>query len=60
MRVEVNRVFNSVARNLGINDYTQNIDSWAEWAFEAEQYIGGLKTFQEREITYATSTAVLL
>ena len=55
MRVEVNRVFNSVARNLGINDYTQNIDSWAEWAFEAEQYIGGLKTFQEREITYATS-----
>ena len=58
MRVEVNRVFNSVARNLGINDYTQNIDSWAEWAFEAEQYIGGLKTFQEREITYATSTDV--
>jgi len=52
MHVPVNRVFNNVSRNLGLKEYSQHIDSWAEWAFEAEQYIGSLDTFLEKEITY--------
>ena len=54
MHVPVNRVFNNVARNLGLNNYNNNIDSWAEWAFEAEQYIGSNKTFLQKEITYSS------
>ena len=52
MHIPVNRVFNNVSRNLGLREYSQHIDSWAEWAFEAEQYIGSLDTFLEKEITY--------
>jgi len=52
MHVPVNRVFNNVSRNLGLSEYTEHIDTWAEWAFEAEQYIGSLDTFLESEITY--------
>ena len=57
MYVPVNRVFNNVSRNLGLNEYTRHIDTWAEWSFEAEQYIGSLDTFIEKEITYSTTTA---
>ncbi len=52
MHVPVNRVFNNVSRNLGLDNYTQHIDTWAEWAFEAEQYIGSNNTFLKKEITY--------
>lgn len=52
MHVPVNRVFNNVSRNLGLENYTQHIDTWAEWAFEAEQYIGSNNTFLKKEITY--------
>lgn len=55
MHVSVQRVFNNVARNLGLNEYTEHFDSWAEWAFEAEQYIGSLNTFLEKEITYSAT-----
>ena len=57
MHISVNRVFNNVARNLGLNNWIENIDSWAEWAFEAEQYIGSNQTFLEKEITYSDTTA---
>ena len=57
MHISVNRVFNNVARNLGLHNWIENIDSWAEWAFEAEQYIGSNKTFLEKEITYSDTTA---
>jgi hypothetical protein len=57
MHIPVNRVFNNVARNLGLQDWTDNVDSWAEWAFEAEQYIGSNQTFLEKEITYSSTTA---
>ena len=57
MHVSVNRVFNNVARNLGLSDWNDNVDSWAEWAFEAEQYIGSNQTFLEKEITYSDTTA---
>ena len=58
MHTPVNRVFNNVSRNLGLNEYTEHIDTWAEWAFEAEQYIGSLDTFLETEITYQLDTPV--
>jgi hypothetical protein len=58
MHVPVNRVFNNVARNLGLNNYNNNIESWAEWAFEAEQYIGSNKTFLQKEITYTNGEPV--
>lgn len=54
MHVPVNRVFNNVSRNLGLKNFTENLDSWAEWAFEAEQYIGSNKTFLQKEIVYST------
>jgi hypothetical protein len=55
MHIPVNRVFNNVSRNLGLKEYTEHIDSWAEWSFEAEQYIGSNKTFLEKEIVYSPS-----
>ena len=57
MHVPVNRVFNNVARNLGLSEWTTNIDSWAEWAFEAEQYIGSNKTFLQTEAVYSKTPA---
>lgn len=57
MHVPVNRVFNNVSRNLGLDNYTNHLDTWAEWAFEAEQYIGSNNTFLKKEITY-NKTAV--
>jgi hypothetical protein len=55
MFVPVHRVFNNVSRNLGLENYTNNIDAWAEWAFEAEQYIGSNKTFLQKEIVYSST-----
>jgi hypothetical protein len=52
MHVPVNRVFNNVSRNLGLDNYTAHLDTWSEWAFEAEQYIGSNNTFLKKEITY--------
>jgi len=57
MHVPVNRVFNNVSRNLGLEEYSSHVDSWAEWAFEAEQYIGSLDTFIEKEIIYSSTPA---
>lgn len=53
MHVPVNRVFNNVARNFGLKNYTNNLDSWSEWAFEAEQYIGSNKTFLQKELVFS-------
>lgn len=57
MHVPVNRVFNNVSRNLGLQTYANNLDSWSEWAFEAEQYIGSNKTFLQKEIVYSATPA---
>lgn len=57
MHISVNRVFNNVSRNLGLKNYSNNLDSWSEWAFEAEQYIGSNKTFLQKEIVYSTNCA---
>ena len=58
MRVSAFRVFNNVSRNLGLREYNKHVDSWAEWVFEAEQYIGSKDTFERAERTYATETAL--
>lgn len=55
MHVPVNRVFNNVSRNLGLQTYANNLDSWSEWAFEAEQYIGSNKTFLQKEVVYSST-----
>ena len=57
MHVPVNRVFNNVARNFGLKNYTNNLDTWSEWAFEAEQYIGSNKTFLQKELVYSANCA---
>jgi hypothetical protein len=54
MHVPIQRVFTTVARNLGLKDFKAHIDSWVEWAFEGEQYIGSLSTFERTERTYKT------
>ena len=57
MRVSAFRVFNNVSRNLGLREYNKHIDSWAEWVFEAEQYIGSKDTFERAEKIYSTEPA---
>ena len=54
MHVPIQRVFTTVARNLGLKDFKAHIDSWIEWGFEAEKHIGGLGTL------YFTSLPFLL
>ena len=57
MYIEIERIFSTVMRNLGIDDYAQYEDSWIEWAYEAEKYIGSLDTFLTKETTYTSSGA---
>lgn len=44
-------------RNLGIDNYSKYEDSWIEWAYEAEKYIGSFDTFLTKELTYNSSGA---
>lgn len=55
MHVPIQRVFTTVARNLGLKDFKAHIDSWIEWGFEAEKHIGGLGTLLEKDIVYKAS-----
>ena len=57
MYIELENVFQSVSRNLGIKNYDHHIDEWIEWSFEAEKYIGSLDTFRMVEATYTTTGA---
>lgn len=57
MYTHIERIYNTVARNLGLRDYSSNINSWVEWAFEAELLIGSRDTFEEVEYTYSASGA---
>ena len=34
MHIHIDRVFTTVARNLGLEDYSRYIDNWIEWAYE--------------------------
>jgi hypothetical protein len=57
MYTHIERIYNTVGRNLGLRDYSDNINSWTEWAFEAELLIGSRDTFEEREYTYSSTGA---
>jgi len=57
MYTHIERIYNTVGRNLGLKDYSQYIDSWVEWAFEAELLIGSRDTFEESEYTYSSTGA---
>jgi len=57
MYTHIERIYNTVARNLGLKDYSSHINSWVEWAFEAELLIGSRDTFEEVESTYSSTGA---
>tara|TARA_R100000458_G_C8254127_1_gene230510 strand:- start:272 stop:1342 length:1071 start_codon:yes stop_codon:yes gene_type:complete len=57
MYAHIERIYNTVARNLGLKDYSYHINSWVEWAFEAELLIGSRDTFEESESTYSSTGA---
>mgnify|MGYP000492296537 CR=1 FL=1 len=61
MQVSVKRIIGNVARNLGLNNPSEHIESFIEWAFEAEEKIGSFSTFAEKEatLTVATNKALL-
>jgi len=52
MHINIDRVFTTVARNLGISDYSSRINNWIEWAYEAEKLIGSISTFVQKEAVY--------
>jgi hypothetical protein len=54
-RVSIYRVVSAVARNLGLPDANRYLDSFIEWAFEAEKKIGSFKTFIAKEREYSSS-----
>jgi len=55
MQVSVKRVIGNVARNLGLNNPSEHIESFIEWAFEAEEKIGSFTTFVDKEIDLVVS-----
>jgi len=57
MHVNIDRVFTTVSRNLGLHDYGTYIDSWIEWAYEAEKLIGSISTFVQKEAVYSADGA---
>ena len=42
MHTHIDRVFTTVSRNLGLQDFSKYVDNWIEWAYEAERYIGSM------------------
>lgn len=57
MHVNIDRVFTTVSRNLGLHDYGTYTDSWIEWAYEAEKLIGSISTFVQKEAVYSADGA---
>ena len=57
MHVHIDRVFTTVARNLGLKDFSRHTGNFIEWAYEAEKLIGSRDTFVEREVTYNSTGA---
>ena len=57
MHTHIDRVFTTVSRNLGLQDFSKYVDNWIEWAYEAERYIGSVDTFVQKESTYTSSGA---
>ena len=57
MHIHIDRVFTTVARNLGLQDYSRYTDNWIEWSYEAEKLIGSKDTFVQQEVTYTSTGA---
>ena len=57
MHIHIDRVFTTVARNLGLKDFSRYTNNWIEWAYEAEKLIGSRDTFVQKEVTYNASGA---
>tara|TARA_R110001606_G_scaffold358971_1_gene510719 strand:+ start:1166 stop:1765 length:600 start_codon:yes stop_codon:yes gene_type:complete len=57
MQVSVKRVIGNVARNLGLNNPSEHLESFIEWAFEAEQKIGSFSTFTDKELDLTVSAS---
>jgi len=57
MHIHIDRVFTTVARNLGLKDFSRYTDNWIEWSYEAEKLIGSKDTFVQKEATYDASGA---
>jgi|TARA_R110002096_G_scaffold17667_7_gene61000 hypothetical protein len=61
MQVSIKRIVGNVARNLGLENPSEHLESFIEWAFEAEQKIGSFTTFidTEKELTVTDGKALL-
>ena len=57
MHIHIDRVFTTVARNLGLKDFSRYTNNWIEWSYEAEKLIGSRDTFVQKEATYDASGA---
>jgi hypothetical protein len=57
MHIQIDRVFTTVARNLGLKDFSRYTNNWIEWSYEAEKLIGSRDTFVQKEATYDASGA---
>jgi hypothetical protein len=57
MHIHIDRVFTTVARNLGLKNFSRYTGNFIEWAYEAEKLIGSRDTFVEREVTYNSTGA---
>ena len=57
MHIHIDRVFTTIARNLGLKDFSRYTNNFIEWAYEAEKLIGSRDTFVQKEATYDASGA---
>ena len=57
MHTHIDRVFTTVARNLGLRDFSNYTNDWIEWSYEAEKLIGSRETFVQKESTYDANGA---
>ena len=57
MHINIDRIFTTVARNLGLKKWSKHLDSWIEWTYEAEKLIGSIDTFVTKEATYSAEGA---
>ena len=57
MHIHIDRVFTTVARSLGLKDFSRYTNNFIEWAYEAEKLIGSRDTFVQKEVTYNASGA---
>tara|TARA_R110002012_G_scaffold247367_2_gene423047 strand:+ start:192 stop:812 length:621 start_codon:yes stop_codon:yes gene_type:complete len=55
MQISVKRIIGNVARNLGLDNPSEHLESFIEWAFEAEQKIGSFNTFTDKEAALTVS-----